>query len=174
MNQLQAQADQESNLRLLEAAGKRLAQLRKENGDRVTLLVSRMVSRDGLGGQPRHDPRSGWCYFSFPKAAHGYEGAVSLLFDNGGGAGNELQANMYGGQQNQIKDLGPVDFAAVKEAPKELGGDERASAVLGHVYIEHCREDRDAIDQTFKFRVLELKPRAWVVIEWEPIPRKQE
>lgn len=175
MNQLEAQADQEKNIRLLEAATKRLAQLRKEKGEkaRVALLVSRMVTRDGLGGHPRHDPRSGWCYYSFPKAAHGYEGAVSLLFDNGGGTGTDFCSNMYGGQQNQIKDLGLVDFATVKSAPKKLDGADYVPAVVGHVYIEHCVEDRGGIDHTFKFRVIELKPREWVVIEWEPIPQEK-
>jgi hypothetical protein len=46
-------------------------------------------------------------------------------------------------------------------------------AVIGQVYVEHCREPRDQIDRTFKFKVLDLKPGEWVVIEWEPIPQEK-
>jgi hypothetical protein len=35
---------------------------------------------------------------------------------------------------------------------------------------EHCKEDRGKINAFFKFKVLELQPAQYMIIEWAPLP----
>lgn len=52
-------------------------------------------------------------------------------------------------------------------------GEARIPAIVGHVYVEHCLDPREGVDQIVKFQVLDLKPGGWVVIEWEPLAREK-
>jgi len=180
LNQFDTQEDAERIIRVTEAAIQRATEIGKARDAKapakIAVLVSRSITMDGLGGHPRTDPRGGMCYYSFPKEKHGYEGAVSLMYGNG--RDDSLDVRMYGGQQNRLKDLGPVDFAGVKSAPdakttatwaSQLG--RGPQAIPEHVYIEHCLEPRDSVDMTVKFKVIDVKPGQWVVIEWEMIPQ---
>jgi RNA polymerase sigma factor (sigma-70 family) len=169
----------ERRLRVTEEALRRAAALRQARGKKagkVEALVSRAIS-DLVRQHPAEDPYAGMCYFSFPTERSGYEGAVSLEFGNGGDVFSVL---MYGGQRNRIQDLGAMDFAGVKTPPEALTAfpaklrlETTIPAVVDHVYVEHCLEPRDGVDQMVKFQVLDLKPGAWVVIAWEPIPQEK-
>jgi RNA polymerase sigma factor (sigma-70 family) len=176
MADLESQEPAERRLRVSEAGLKRVHELRTARGEgrpsRIDVLVSRQVS--GLVKQhPADNLYAGLCYFSFPKNKHGYKGAVSLEFGN---SPDCFQVEMYGGQQNRLKDLGAVDFAGVKsvvDGAATAWGRRDLKAVVGHVYIEHCLEPDDKVDMAMKFKVIDLKPGEWVVIEWEPIPQKE-
>jgi hypothetical protein len=171
----EVQEDTRSNrakvLRIADAAFKRRDELQAAApAAKFAVLLSRGALSYGARRNelPVYDKQ---CYFSFPRDANGYDGAVSLEFDN---SANELSVTMYGGQQNKINDLGPVDFATIKSAPNieaTRKWKERVVAAVGHVYMEHCLEPRDQIDACFKFKVLELKASQYVIIEWAPIPQ---
>ncbi len=170
---LEMQTKEEQTLRHIDEAFHRSAELtkgRKNAAPKVAVLLARQGVCDQVPWQ-RH-PFRVLCYFSFPKGENGYAGAVSLEFGNGGG--DALQANMYGGQENRLRDLGPVEFDTVKRAPPrddiKKWGDPRASrarAAVGHVYLEHCFEERDNIDTVVKFKVLAMKPGVWLILEYE-------
>jgi hypothetical protein len=177
LGELQALEANEQVVRVTEEALRRGTQIEKKRDPKAAAKVAVLTSR-AVAGQmrvhPNQNPYAGMCYFSFPRDEHGYAGAVSLEFGNGG---DTFQVLMYGGQKNRIKSLGAVDFAGIKSAPpakvtatwEERG--ERNAVKVGDVYIEHCLEPRDRVDLTVKFRVLDLKPGKWVVIEWEAIPQ---
>ena len=161
----------ERSIRMVSAVLKRVAELEKARPKNAPGKLACMISRSF--GLDSSDANGEMVYFSMPKGVNGYNGAVSLLFDNGDG---NFDVQMYGGQQNTIKDLGAVDYTELKSAPNadetEQWG-ESAAPEVGHVYIEHCLEKRDNIDATFKFRVVDLHPREWAVIEYEKIAQKQ-
>lgn len=176
LNQIEANQAAEKMILIIEASEKRLAVVKKQaaKDSNVVLLLSREVTSYGLGGASRLDPRAQNCYYSFPKAKHGYNGAVSLGFGNGSDSFDVL---MYGGQDNRLNDLGKVDFAGIKSipGPKETAKwKERATAVVGHVYLEHCVEPRDNVNQAAAFKVLDLQPGQWVIIEWKTVPQAKD
>lgn len=158
----------------LEAEAKRLEPLLRRAED---LQKAESKSRSRFAVLPsrqklvRGSPYEHLCYFSFPKGESLYDGTVSLGFGNGSDA---LDVVMLGGQGNTLRDMGDVDFAGVASAPdaKEtaLWGT-RVNAVKGHVYVEHCLDGRESIDQAFKFKVVDMKEGEWIVIEWEAIPQ---
>jgi len=167
-------------MRTAEAALKRLEELRagQAEGQRANLAVLLSRSLASEGGHRETPIYDGLCYFSFPKNANGYEGAVSLMFDNGGESGDMLDVCMYGGQKNRIKDMGKVDFKSSTTAPNaqvtatwasQLG--RGVKAVAGNVYLVHCLEKRGNINKTYKFKVLEVNSSAWVIIEWQEVPQ---
>lgn len=162
------QKEREKLLRVADAALKRRDELQAlRTGSRVAAIISR-----GLTSGRRETPLYGdHCYFSFPRATNDYNGATSIEFGNGG---NEaIQVNMYGGQANKISALGAVDFASINTAPDAATvgkWKDRCTAAVGHVYIEHCSEDRDKLNAFFKFKVLELQPAQYMIIEWAPLP----
>ncbi|MFH0939308.1 MAG: hypothetical protein V1899_08515 [Planctomycetota bacterium] len=168
----------EQLIRKIELAFTRLAELQRMRGNKtqtnLQLLMSRNVvdNRESLATEDIKN----LCYFSFPCNKHGYGNIpVSLEYGNGE---NTLQVRMYGGQENSIKDFGMVDFDSVKSTPKaevaEEQWGERCPAVVGHVYVEHCLEEREHIDQWFKFKVIEIDAaHEWIIIEWAPIPQEK-
>jgi hypothetical protein len=166
------EAERERLITVAEAGFKRLTQIKSDRKDKpnIDVVIARKItSITGRNETPLYDDL---CYFSFPKRMHGYKGAVSMMFNNGGG--DSFDTTMYGGQENRIKDLGAVDIAGVKSAPPSAiteEWEEGAKAVVGHVYIEHCLEDRDNVDACFKFKVIDLKPGEYVIIEWASIPQ---
>lgn len=174
----------QNQARVVEGAFRRTDELRKKNPEKkIAVLVSRMVTRSGLVAHTREFGYGDTCCFSFPKVTHGfYGGMTSLELDNGGIDGNDkgldLIINLRGLEANQLQDLGPVDFASVKNAPavNSPSWDKQLypPAIAGHVYLEHCFEDRGGrgnVDVCVKFKVLEAKPREYVILEWETIPQ---
>jgi len=158
----------------------RLIEARKAHGDKKSSKITVLVSRTLLpNDHPDSNYYSSLCYYSFHKDKHGYSHiAVSLEFGNGG---DLFDVNMYGGQENRFKDMGAVDFASVKSAPNAAttamwpGDRDSLPAKVGHVYVEHCREPNgdEMVDFTVKFKVIDLKPGQWVVIEYERIPQEK-
>jgi hypothetical protein len=162
------QNEREKLLRVADAALKRRDELQAQNtGSRIAAVISRRLT-SGRRETPLYGEH---CYFSFPRASNDYNGATSIEFGNGGD--EAISVNMYGGQANKISKLGAVDFASIVAAPDAASvrqWKDRCTAEAGHVYIEHCKEDRDNINAFFKFKVLELKPGQYMIIEWAPLP----
>src|SRR5262249_14050995 len=102
LSDLDMHAALEQRIRAAEAGLRRAADLAKDRqrnpGSQIALLLSRAVSDQS--GHAREDPYSNMCYFSFPKARNGYDGAVSLEFGNGG---DVFDTHMYGDPENRIK-----------------------------------------------------------------------
>jgi hypothetical protein len=164
----------EKLLRIADEALKRRDEIQamRKGESKIAVLVSRRLVSSGRNTLPVYEEM---CYFSFPRNSNDYKGQVSLMFDNGGMA-NALSGRMYGGQQNRIKDLGAVEFDSITSAPSAAitkTWKSECSAEVGHVYIEHCKEDRDKLDACFKFKVLELKADNYVIIEWAPIAQEK-
>ncbi|MBI2919556.1 MAG: hypothetical protein HYY18_00560 [Planctomycetes bacterium] len=157
----------EAEARRLEPVLRRRDDLEKDADPKGTKHFAALAARKSL----HSNAYKYLCYFSFPRNMNGYETAVSLQYGNGG---DNLDVVMYGGQKNTIRDLGTVDDAAVKSAPNaaetELWGTSLV-AEKDHVYIEHCLDERESVNQTFKFKVVDMKPGEWILIEWESIPQ---
>ncbi len=104
------------------------------------------------------------CYWSFPMKKHTYgSDPVSLEYGN---AGSGFQVQMYGGQDNQIVDLGtrlqlPGSWTDALATTGALAGEIRATAVVGHRYAERLHEPK--VDSWVLFTVLAMD-RDWCVI----------
>jgi hypothetical protein len=136
----------------------------------VIFLLSRQISDCVVVS--RSGSYAGLCYYSFPKQSHGYKGAVSLLYGNGEGD-RAFQVNMYGGQENEIVDLGETKPSAGMEWEAILNqrgletGMEHVSATPNHWYAERLKEDRNHIDTLVFFRVCTVTPE-YVIIAFAP------
>jgi hypothetical protein len=149
-----------ATLRALDAA----EVARRAAGDGAVAMLAR-TTLEWMDKHPAENPLAGWCYYSFPKRAHGYEHAVSLDYGNGG---REFQVRMYGGQDSELLDLGaiakaPLDWPAALAAAGVAAGEIGQPVVAGHLYVEHHLEQRDGIDLVVAFRVAAVEDD-WVVI----------
>ena len=168
----------ERRMRVTETALQRAAKLEKER-EKPTSTIAVLVARNlcDLGG--RNDPYGGLNYYNFLQKNNAYEAGVALCFGNG--MGDPLGINFYGGQDNRLRNLGPVSFADVKKAPgpettAKWWRDQDApapKAIAGHVYLLHLLDPRDQVDFTVKFRVIEVSSEEWIIIEWEAIPQEK-
>lgn len=180
LSEFDRQLANERRLRVCEPALQRAADLRRARADKqakIATLVSRWVTDEREAD--RDNLYAALCYFNFSTGKNDYNEAVALEFGNGDN--DSFMVNMVTDQDNRFVDIGLADFTSIKKAPdaKVMAGwkrarrDEDLKAVVGHVYLEHClRSDRD-VDFTVKFKVLDLKPGEWVVIEWERIPQEK-
>jgi hypothetical protein len=157
---------QERLLPVIDAAHARAAALAKEHPD---ARIATLIARTALGGNPHPDESvvAAQCYFSFTKASHAYSHAMSLEYGNGP---RSLGVRCYGGQQNEILDLGEgapahEGWAAALAAAKKPAGSERIAAVKGHRYAERLLSGNDGIDGYATFVVLDVSDD-WCVIAW--------
>lgn len=178
------QARTERAIRIAEEAFRRAEEFRKNPKTGESAKVAVLVAGEIGGSLQNRDPAySNLGYFSFPWSKNEYgQSPVSLAFGFHKGyykGVDHFDTNMYGGQNNRIQDLGAVDLSSVQKAPsaavtatwKATPWCHGIPVLKGHVYVEHCLESRNSIDQTFKFKVLELKPGEWVILEWAPVPQ---
>jgi hypothetical protein len=114
---------------------------------------------------------SGLCYYSFPERCHGY-GTIPVSLEYGNGGGRLFSVNMYGGQENEIIDLGATphlpktwDEATQLAIAKPI--DDAILAIAGHLYAEHCCEPAKNIDQFVLFKVVAVDKDS-VIIAWAP------
>jgi RNA polymerase sigma-70 factor (ECF subfamily) len=166
-------------IRIIDAGLRRVAEVRKSSGrQKIILLFARWVTPDpyiNVGNGAYRD----MCHFSFPREKYCCDGTQSLEFGDGSSPDNSFYPVTIVGSQNRIKDLGAVDFSKIKTAPSAAttatwqGGRVRIKPEVGHVYLEHCLDPRYQVDMTVKFKVLELKPDEWVILEWELIPQEK-
>jgi hypothetical protein len=163
-------------IRVTEAALQKTAQLSKTRGKSAT-TIGVLVSRRICDGRS-NDPYGSMRYYNFLHKNHDYKAGVALEFGNGDG--NCLDINFYGGQDNRIEALGATDYARVKTAPNGAvtagwwkNGQPLVTAAVGHVYRLHVVDPRDQVDFAVKFRVLDMSPEEWIVIEWEYLPQER-
>jgi hypothetical protein len=178
LRELDAQVAAEHCVRISEDAFKREADLRKTQGNGKKSKIAALLPRHVVDfrGHPDEDPFAALCYFNFKKSSHDYDSATGLEFH--GGDRDHFQIHMLGGQDHRMTDLGEVDFEELKSAPDakttaawpNRRGD--SPAIVGHVYLEHCFCPGD-VDLTVKFKILDLKPGEWVIIEWQLIPQEK-
>jgi hypothetical protein len=170
----------EKRLRVTEEGLQRMAALRKtlsESGNaKLVLLVARTIS-SSVGENPG-DPYATMCIFNFARGNHDVspEGP-SLVF---GIVKDHLRILIAQGQANRLRDMGDVDYASVKRAPSAAQTAEwlvpptgQYRVVVGHVYVEHCLVPYADVDLTVKFKVLDMKPGEWAILQWEKIPQER-
>jgi hypothetical protein len=174
--ELDRQEARERIIRITDSALHKASQFekaRKKGPSTIAMLAARRLCHRGDPGDPYYH----LCYYNFIHRNHDYSAGVGLEFGNG--PGNCLHVNFYGGQDNRMDCLGAVDYDSVKKAPgpavtaKWWKQGPTVTALLGHVYLLHLVDQRDGVDLTVKFKVLDRSPEEWIIIEWESIPQEK-
>lgn len=174
---LLAQAMAEPIQRAAETALKRADELRKSTGSaRIVALIDREITfpyhpQLNYKGEWISEPYAELCYFDFVANSRKYGNTTTLMLEQ-----DVLRTNMLGGQEHRIKDMGAVNLAEIEIAPANEAMSawaKDAKPAQGHVYIVRTHLPRDGIDRAFKFKILDLDSKSWVVIQWDDLPRKE-
>ncbi len=166
------QAKVEHRLRVVEEAWQRAAALSKDRENskaKVAALVAYPVA--AAFGENAADPYYLACYYSFANGGSQFKAPTgfSIRFV----AGDNLQVAWTQGQYSVIKDRGKGDLSSVTRTPSRQTMKQWPAspygykAVPGNVYLMRWNVPSAQIDEVIKFKVLELKPGEYVVIEWE-------
>lgn len=154
-------------LQALDAAQAAVARLPADQRERAVWLLARELDTSiDLRGQEL-------CYWSFALHRHGYTPPVSLEYGNGAHA-TSLTCAMYGGQDNQLIDLGtreraPSTWQEALSTSGHLTGDADVAAVAGHTYAERLHEAHT--DTWVLFRVVACCPDWCVLVPTDPPQR---